>query len=95
VLIRELANVPGSQDTRAFVQQRTLPLITRSPGFKAVYMVRNDRDEGRASVATVFDNREHAVACHEKAVELLKEGLPRVMVTRVLQGQSGAFTVAD
>lgn len=95
VLIRELANVPGSQDTRAFVQQRTLPMITRSPGFKAVYMVRNDRDEGRAAVATVFDSREHAVACHEKAVELLKEGLPRVTVTRVVQGQSGAFTVVD
>ena len=95
VLIRELANLPGSQDTRAFVQQRTLPMITRSPGFKAVYMVRNDRDEGRAAVATVFDHREHAVACHEKAVELLKEGLPRVTVTRVVQGRSGAFVVVD
>lgn len=88
VLIRELANMPGTQDTRAFVEQRTLPMITRSPGFKAVYMVRNGRNHGRAAVATLFDSREHAVACHERAVELLKEGLPRVEVTRVVHGRS-------
>ena len=33
VLVRELDNVPGTQDTRAFVQQRTLPMVTRWPGF--------------------------------------------------------------
>jgi len=91
VLIRELAKVPGTQDTRAFVEQRTLPMITRWPGFKGVYMVRSDRDGSRAAVATLFDTRQNAVACHEKAVELLKEGLPRVEVTRVVQGQSATF----
>jgi hypothetical protein len=35
------------------------------------------------------------VACHEKAVELLREGLPRVAVTRVVQGQGNVFVVAD
>lgn len=94
-LVRELANVPGTQDTRAFVEQRTLPMITRSPGFKAVYMLRNDRDQGRAAVATLFDSRQHAVACHDKAVELLKEGLPRVAVTRVVQGQGSILVVSD
>lgn len=93
VLIRELANVPGTQDTRAFVEQRTLPMIMRWPGFKAVYMVRGDRDGSRAAVATLFDTRQNAVACHERAVELLKEGLPRVEVTRVVQGQSATLVV--
>lgn len=93
VLIRELANVPGTQDTRAFVEQRTLPMITRWPGFKAVYMARSDRDGSRAAVATLFDTRQNAVACHERAVELLKEGLPRVEVTRVVQGQSATLVV--
>ena len=88
VLIRELGNVPGTQDTRAFVQQRTLPMITRWPGFRGVYMVRGDGEEGRAAVVTLFDGERHAEACHEKAVELLKEGLPRVTVTRVVQGRS-------
>jgi hypothetical protein len=88
VLVRELADVPGTQDTRAFVQQRTLPMITRSPGFRGVYMVRSDREEGRAAVVTLFDGRHHAEACHDRAVELLKEGLPRVAVTRVVQGRS-------
>lgn len=88
VLIRILANIPGTQDTRAFVEQRTLPMITRSPGFRGVYMVRNDREEGRAAVVTLFDNRPQAEACHGKAVALLAEGLPAVTITRVLQGES-------
>jgi heme-degrading monooxygenase HmoA len=95
VLVRELGNVPGTQDTQAFVQQRTLPMITRSPGFKGVYMVRSDRNHGRAAVVTLFDSKEHAVAAHEKAVELLREGLPKVTVTRVVQGQSVLLVVGD
>src|SRR3712207_8490361 len=41
----------------AFVQQRTLPMITRWPGFRGVYMVRSDGEEGRAAVVTLFDGR--------------------------------------
>jgi heme-degrading monooxygenase HmoA len=88
VLIRELDKVPGTQDTRAFVQQRTLPMITRSPGFRGVYMVRSDKEEGQAAVVTLFDSKPQAEAAHVRAVELLKEGLPMVAITRVLQGQS-------
>ena len=88
VLIRELDGVPGTQDTRAFVEQRTLPMITRWPGFRGVWMVRHDREEGRAAVVTLFDGKPHAEACHERAVELLREGLPRVRVVRVVQGPS-------
>jgi heme-degrading monooxygenase HmoA len=88
VLIRELDNVPGTQDTRAFVQQRTLPMITRSPGFRGVYMMRNDRRDSRAAVVTLFDSMPHANACHDKAIELLKEGLPKVAITRVVRGKS-------
>jgi heme-degrading monooxygenase HmoA len=95
VLIRELDNVPGTQDTRAFVEQRTLPMITRSPGFRGVYTVRGDREGSRAAVVTLFDSEREAVACHEKAVELLREGLPRVTVTRVLKGQSVLLVVGD
>jgi hypothetical protein len=86
LLVRVLAGVPATQDTRAFVEQRTLPMITRSPGFRAVHMARSDRDPGRAAVATLFDGRREAEACHEAAVALLREGLPSVSVTRVLQG---------
>lgn len=95
VLVRELENVPGTQDTRAFVEQRTLPMITRSPGFQGVYMLRSDRDPSRAAVVTLFDSKEQAAASHAKAVELLKEGLPNVRVTRVVQGQSVVLAVGD
>lgn len=88
VLVRTLSNVPGTQDTRAFVEQRTLPMITRSAGFKGVFMLRNDRHESRAAVVTLFDSRQHAEACHSRAVELLQEGLPMVRIDRVLQGES-------
>ena len=88
VLIRELDNVPGTQDTRAFVQQRTLPMITRSPGFRGVYMARHDKTGSRAAIATLFDNNRQALACHERAIDLLKEGLPQVTLTRVVRGES-------
>jgi hypothetical protein len=93
VLIREVANVPGTQDTRAFVEQRTLPMITRSPGFQGVYMVRSDRNPSRAAVVTLFESKEQAEASHAKAVELLKEGLPKVVVTRVVRGRSNVLAV--
>ena len=95
VLVRELANVPGTQDTRAFVQQRTLPMITRSPGFRGVWMVRHDREGGRAAVVTLFDDKRHAEACHVRAVELLKEGLPQVTIARVVQGRSVILRIGD
>lgn len=88
VLARMLSHVPGTQDTRAFVQQRTLPMITRSPGFRGVYMVRHDRDPSRAAVVTLFDSREQAEASHARAVELMREGLPQVTIDRVTQGPS-------
>ncbi len=87
VLVRELENVPGTQDTRAFVQQRTLPMIVRSPGFRGVFMARSDRRESRAAVVTLFDGRPQADACHDGAVELLREGLPGVTVVRVIRGE--------
>ena len=86
VLVRMLEGVPATQDTRAFVQQRTLPTIARWPGFGGVWMVRSDGDGGRAAVVALFDGRRNAGACHAAAVELLKEGLPGVAVVRVVQG---------
>ncbi|MGG5819126.1 hypothetical protein [Falsiroseomonas sp. HW251] len=35
ILVRVLSGVPATQDTRAFVEQRTLPMIARSPGSAA------------------------------------------------------------
>jgi len=88
LLVRLLTGVPATQDTRAFVEQRTLPMIARSPGFRAVWMARSDRDPGRAAVATFFDAEADAVACHEAAVALLREGLPAVSVSQVMRGRS-------
>ena len=88
VLVRELDHVPGTQDTRAFVQQRTLPMIARWPGFVGVYMARSDRRPGHAAVVTLFEAMEQAQACHGRAVELLREGLPGVAVTRAVRGRS-------
>ncbi len=88
ILVRVLAGVPATQDTRAFVEQRTLPMIARSPGFRAVWMARSDREPDGAAVATFFDNPNEAIACHEAAVSLLREGLPTVSVKQVLHGHA-------
>lgn len=95
VLVRELENVPPTQDAQAFVHQRTLPMITRSPGFAGVYMARSDREQGRAAVVTIFDGKERAETCHDRAVELLAEGLPKVRVRRVVQGPCAIFALED
>lgn len=87
VLVRMLEGVPATQDTQAFVQQRTLPVIARWPGFQGVYMARSDRDEGRAAVVTLFGEQRDAEACHDAAVTLLREGLPSIAVTRVVHGR--------
>jgi hypothetical protein len=86
LLVRVLADVPTTQDTRAFVEQRTLPLITRSPGFRAVWMARGDRPTDKAVVATFFDSPNEAIASHQAALRLLHEGLPTVSVAQVLHG---------
>jgi hypothetical protein len=86
VLVRLLSGVPATQDTRAFVEQRTLPLIERWPGFRAVWMARSDRDIDGAAVATFFDGPGEAIACHEAAVLLLREGLPSVSVAQMAHG---------
>jgi hypothetical protein len=88
VLVRLLTGVPATQDTRAFVEQRTLPLIERSPGFRAVWMARSDREADGAAVVTFFDSPSEAMACHETAVGLLREGLPTVSVMTVVQGHA-------
>lgn len=88
LLVRVLASVPATQDTRAFVEQRTLPMIARAPGFRAVWMAHSDREAGGAAVATYFDGPGEAVACHEAAATLLREELPAVSVTRVLRGRA-------
>jgi hypothetical protein len=75
------------------MEQRTLPMITRSRGFRGMYTLRSDRNHGKAAVVTLFDDERNAVACHEKAVELLHEGLPRVAVTRVVRGRSVVLAV--
>jgi hypothetical protein len=51
-------------------------------------MARHDRTESRAAVATLFDSKQQALACHERAIELLKEGLPQVKIIRVVGGES-------
>ena len=95
VLVRMLEGVPATQDTRAFVRQRTLPMIARSPGFRGVWMARSDADGGRAAVVTLFDGRRQAEACHDAAVALLGEGLPGVAVARVLQGPGVIARIGD
>lgn len=95
VLIRILSNVPGTQDTRAFVEQRTLPVITGAPGFRAVFMLRHDLDATRAAVVTLFDSGAQAEASHAKAVALLAEGLPQVRIDRVTKGPGVIATRAE
>ncbi len=58
------------------------------PSEYAVYMAQHDRAGSRAAVATLFESKQQALACYERAIELLKEGLPQVTITRVVSGES-------
>lgn len=73
VVIRRFERIGSMERTMDFVRQHSLPVIVQSPGFRGVYMLRDDPDTARAAVVTLFNSRDEAVRSHERILQVIRE----------------------
>ncbi len=73
VVVREFGNLGPVEETREIVRRHTLPLITGSPGFRAVYMFRDEQERSRGATVALFDTRADARRVHERSMQAFRE----------------------
>ncbi len=73
VVVRELDNLGPVEKTREIVRRHTLPVITGSPGFPAVYVFRDEQEPSRAATVALLDTRADALRSHERSLRALRE----------------------
>jgi heme-degrading monooxygenase HmoA len=79
ILIRVVEGITAPVEVVGpIVQQHSLVAIRSSPGLHAAYILRDERNRGRAATVTLFDTREHATGAHEKAVSVMRQQLAMV-----------------
>ena len=72
VVVREFGNLGPVEETREIVRRHTLPIVTGSPGFRAVYMFRDERDQSRGATVALFDTRAEALRSHKRSMQALR-----------------------
>ena len=97
VVVREFQNLGPVEKTREVVRQHILPVITGSPGFRAVFMFREEREPLRGATVALFDTRAEALRSHERSMRALREEAGDVAWTppRVGMGRAIVFAEAD
>lgn len=97
VVVREFADPGPVEKTREIVRRHTLPVITGSPGFRAVYMFRDEREPSRAVSVALFDTRADALRSHEGFLQVLREEASAVAPTppRAATGRAIVFATGD
>ena len=71
VVVRELDNLGPVEETREIVRRHALPVITGSPGFRAVYVFGDEQE--RAATVALFDTRAEALRSHKRFSQALRE----------------------
>ena len=71
VAVREFDNL--AEETREMIGRHGLPITTASPGFRAVYIFRNEREPSRGASMALFDTRENARRAHEPSAQAFRE----------------------
>ena len=96
-MVREFANLGPVEKTREIVRRHTLPFIVGSPGFRAVYMFRDEQDQSRGVTVTLFDTRTNAMRSQEQSVRVFREeaGDMAPSLLRVASGRAIVFASAD
>ena len=98
VAVREFRYLgPAQEETGGIVRRRALPAITGSPGFRAVYMFRDEREPSRGASVALFDTRADALRSHERSMQALREAAGGVATTppRAATGRAIVFATAD
>ena len=73
VVVREFADLRPVEETREVVRRHALPVIKGSPGFRAVYMFKDERERSRGASVALFDTREDARRSHERSSRALRD----------------------
>jgi hypothetical protein len=97
VAVREFGDLGPAEGTGGIVRRRALPAITDSPGFRAVYMFRDEREPSRAASVALFDTRADALRSHQGFLQVLREKAAAVAPTppRAATGRAIVFATAD
>lgn len=97
VVVREFGNLGPVEETREVIRRHALPVITGSPGFRAVYMFRDEREQSRGATVALFDTREDARRSHERSLQVLREKAGDVAPAppRAATGRAIVFANAD
>jgi heme-degrading monooxygenase HmoA len=97
VAVREFADLGPAEETREAVRRHALPAIAGSPGFRAVYVFRNEREPSRGASVALFDTREDARRAHERSAQALRERAGGMAWTppRMASGRAIVFATAD
>ena len=70
VVVREFADLGPVEKTREIVRRHALPVITGSPGFRAVYVFGDEQE--RAATVALFDTRAEALRSHKRSMQALR-----------------------
>jgi heme-degrading monooxygenase HmoA len=97
VVVRAFADLGPVEETREIVRRHALPLITGSPGFRAVYMFRDEQERSRGATVALFDTRADAMRSHERSLQVLREeaGVMAPAAPRAATGRAIVFAAAD
>ncbi len=97
IVVREFADLGPVEETREVVRRHALPVVTGSPGFRAVYMFRHERERSRGALVALFDTREDARRSHERSLQVLREEAGDVALTPpwAATGRAIVFAAAD
>jgi heme-degrading monooxygenase HmoA len=97
VAVRAFTELGPAEETGGIVRRRALPAITGSPGFRAVYMFRDEREPSPAASVALFDTRADALRSHEGFLQVLPEKAAAVAPTppRAATGRAIVFATAD
>jgi hypothetical protein len=97
VVVRTYHGLPGQTETmHSVVSERTLPAITRAPGFRGFYAFRDEAEPDRAVSVTLFDTRQEALRSHEEVVGIMRERLGEMAYAtpRVAMGETIVLAMA-
>ena len=97
VVVREFDNLGAVEETREVIRRHTLPVVTGSPGFRAVYAFGDERDPSRGAIVTLFGTRTDALRSHERSARVFREEAGGVAPTppRAATGRAIVFAAAD
>ena len=97
VVVREFDNLGPVEETREVIRRHALPVITGSPGFRAVYMFRDEQEPSRGATVALFDTRADARRSHERSLQVLREKAGGVAPTppRAATGRAIVFATGD